>query len=188
MVANQGASILGKGSDIETLALSFYQLPIGYSGRSASIFVSGTPFQRPQGQYPTDGKAVSGTCQKLDFGVEFAAFIGKGNDMGDAIDVSQGEDHIFGVVLMNDWSARDIQFWESSLMWPLNSKNFCRTVSPWIVPLEALEPFPVASQKAVGLNLVMSNWVIFNCCLGPRTCTGTSLRQKKSQHTIFLFE
>ena len=69
--------------------------------------------------------------------------------MGSAIDVDQAEDHIFGVVLMNDWSARDIQFWEATPLGPFNGKNFCTTISPWIVPLEALEPFRTAPKKPV---------------------------------------
>ena len=97
--------------------------------------------RRPKGQILVDGKPTYDNCRKLDFEVEFAAFIGRGNEAGDEIQVNDAEDHIFGVVLMNDWSARDIQEWESVPLGPFNGKNFCTTVSPWIVPLEALEPF-----------------------------------------------
>jgi len=82
---------------------------------------------------------VSGPSRRLDFEVEFAAFIGRGNELGNPINVDEAEDHIFGFVLMNDWSARDIQMYEATLMGPFNGKSFCTTVSPWVVPLEALE-------------------------------------------------
>jgi fumarylacetoacetase len=90
---------------------------------------------------------VSGPCQKLDIEVEFAAFIGQGNQLGAPIDVNDAEDHIFGFVLLNDWSARDIQLYEATLMGPFNGKSFCTTISPWVVPLEALEPFRVAPKE-----------------------------------------
>ena len=82
-----------------------------------------------------------GPSRKLDFEVECAAFIGQGNETGSAISVKEAEDHIFGVVLMNDWSARDIQLREATPLGPFNGKNFATTISPWVVPLEALEPF-----------------------------------------------
>ncbi len=90
---------------------------------------------------------VSGPCRKLDFEVEFACFVGKGNKMGEPIGVDSAEDHIFGFVLMNDWSARDIQMYEATIMGPFNGKSFCTTVSPWVVPPEALDPFRVAPKK-----------------------------------------
>jgi fumarylacetoacetase len=96
-----------------------------------------------------ENKPIFGPCQKLDFEVEFAAFIGQGNEMGEPVDVNNAENHIFGVVLMNDWSARDIQIWESAPLGPFNGKNFCTTISPWIVPLEALEPFQTDSLRPV---------------------------------------
>jgi len=120
---------------------------VAYNGRGSSVVVSGTPFHRPRAQFPVEGVVVSGPSRKLDFEVEFAAFIGRGNDMGSSIDVTEAESHIFGFVLMNDWSARDIQMYEATIMGPFNGKNFCTTVSPWIVPLEALEPFRTSPQK-----------------------------------------
>jgi fumarylacetoacetase len=137
---------------LEEVFPSFLGLPIAYHGRASSVVVSGTPFHRPKGQYLVDGVVQSGPCQKVDFEVEFACFIATGNDMGTSIDVDKAEDHIFGVVLMNDWSARDIQFWESTMMGPFGGKNFCTTVSPWIVPLEALEQFRVAPKLPVGCS------------------------------------
>lgn len=105
------------------------------------MVVSGTPVHRPKGQTRVDGATVSGLCQKLDFEVEFAAFISTGNEFGSSISVDEAEDHIFGFVLLNDWSARDFQKNEHS---PFTSKNFATTISPWIVPLDALEPFRTA--------------------------------------------
>ncbi len=124
-------------------------MPAAYHGRSSSVIVSGTPVHRPKGQFRVDGTGVSGLCQKLDFEVEFAAFIGQGNELGRAIDVGQAEDHIFGFVLLNDWSARDFQKHE---MCPFSCKNFGTTISPWIVPFEALEPFRTAPANA-GVSL-----------------------------------
>ena len=100
--------------------------------------VSGTPIHRPKGQTRVDGRTVSGLCQKLDFEVEFAAFISTGNEFGSLITVDEAEDHVFGFVLLNDWSARDFQKNELA---PFTSKNFATTISPWIVPLDALEHF-----------------------------------------------
>ncbi|KAK5023548.1 hypothetical protein LTS07_006063 [Exophiala sideris] len=141
------AGLVKPGGTIETLCPCFYNLPVAYNGRASSVVVSDTPLHRPNGQFPVDGKLVSGPCRKLDFEVEFACFVGRGNELGEPIDVNSAEDHIFGFVLMNDWSARDIQMYEATLMGPFNGKSFCTTVSPWIVPLEALEPFRVAPKE-----------------------------------------
>lgn len=108
--------------------------------------ISGTPVHRPKGQYRVEGQAKSGLCQKLDFEVEFAAVIGQGSEFGRAIDVEQAEDHIFGFVLLNDWSARDFQ--KNEPAGPFTCKNFATQISPWIVPFEALEPFRVPPTKA----------------------------------------
>ncbi|KAH8897752.1 Fumarylacetoacetase [Thozetella sp. PMI_491] len=133
---------------IESICPSYYSLPTGYHGRSSSVIVSDESFiKRPQGQFKVDQSVEFGPTRKLDFEAEFAAFIGRGNEMGTPVDVDEAEDHIFGFVLMNDWSARDIQMWEASLMGPLNGKNFATTVSPWVVPPEALEQFRVPAQK-----------------------------------------
>lgn len=128
---------------------NFFNLPTGYTGRASSVVVSGTSFRRPNGQFAIDGKPAQSRCLKLDFEVEFAAFIAQGNEMGTPIDVNKAEDHIFGFVLMNDWSARDIQLYESSPLGPFNGKSFCTTVSPWIVPPEALEPFRIVPKETV---------------------------------------
>ncbi|KAH8174570.1 fumarylacetoacetate (FAA) hydrolase family protein [Sarocladium implicatum] len=120
---------------------SFFKMPLAYGGRASSVVISGTPFRRPNGQFMVDKEPHFGPCQKLDYEVEFSAFIGRGNEHGEPIDVDNAEDHIFGVVLMNDWSARDIQGFELDPLGPFNGKNFATTISPWVVPLDALKPY-----------------------------------------------
>ncbi len=124
-------------------------LPVGYHGRASSIFVSGTPFHRPKGQIKPAGAdmpAFSPT-KRLDFELEMAAVIGKSNAPGEPISVDKAEEYIFGFQLFNDWSARDIQAWEYVPLGPFLAKNFFSSVSPWVIPLEALEPFRVQAQK-----------------------------------------
>lgn len=130
-------------------------MPLGYHGRASSLVVSGTSIRRPRGQFLLNDSRTVGPCQKLDFEVEFAAFVGEGSHMGDCIDVDDAQDHIFGFVLLNDWSARDIQRAETGLMGPLNGKNFATSISPWVVPVEALEPFRTKPQLKV-------SWVCFS--------------------------
>ena len=134
------------------LPANFWRIPLGYHGRASSIVVSGTSIHRPNGHFLLNNSPTFGPCQKLDFEVELAAFIGKENTMGDCIGVDDAEKHIFGFVLLNDWSARDIQRAEVGLMGPLNGKNFATSISPWIVPVEALEPFRTAPQPSVSIN------------------------------------
>ena len=121
-------------------------LPVGYHGRASSIVVSGTPVRRPKGQVlPKEAKSpVYRATGRLDFELEMAFVTGKPNPMGTSITTESAEDHIFGLMLFNDWSARDIQKWEYVPLGPFLAKNFASTVSPWIVTLEALEPFRVA--------------------------------------------
>jgi len=118
-------------------------LPVGYHGRSSSICVSGHSFYRPKGQQkPADAEMpVYGPTKLLDIELETAFIIGKSTEMGDTISTANADDHIFGMVLFNDWSARDIQTWEYVPLGPFLAKNFASTISPWIVTLEALEPF-----------------------------------------------
>ncbi|MEI8136884.1 MAG: fumarylacetoacetase [Bacteroidota bacterium] len=118
-------------------------IPVGYHGRASSVSVSGTNFHRPKGQQkPADSdNPVFGPSKLLDIELETAFVIGKSTRMGDIITTEQADDYIFGMVLFNDWSARDIQTWEYVPLGPFLSKNFASTVSPWIVTLEALEPF-----------------------------------------------
>jgi fumarylacetoacetase len=118
-------------------------LPVAYHGRASSIVVSGAEVKRPRGQTkpPDASTPVYGPSKSLDFELETAFFIGPGNSLGQPVSIDRAEDHIFGIVLMNDWSARDIQTWEYQPLGPFLAKNFCTSISPWVVTLEALEPF-----------------------------------------------
>ena len=122
-------------------------LPVGYHGRASSIVVSGTEINRPKGQMkPADvEKPVFGPCKQLDFELEMAFIINKNTEMGESISTQEAEDAIFGMVIFNDWSARDIQSWEYVPLGPFLAKNFGSSVSPWVVTLEALELFRTSS-------------------------------------------
>lgn len=124
-------------------------LPVGYHGRASSIIVSGTPFHRPKGQTkPADADSpVFGPTKLLDFELEVGFIIGKQTQLGDSVSTEVADDHIFGLALFNDWSARDIQTWEYVPLGPFLAKNFASTISPWIVTLDALEPFRTAGYK-----------------------------------------
>lgn len=128
---------------------NWLHLPVGYHGRSSSIVISGTPFHRPKGQTKADDATSPsfGPTRLLDFELEMAFIIGQPNAMGESVSVEKAEDHIFGMVLFNDWSARDIQKWEYVPLGPFLAKNFASHVSPWIVTMDALEPFRVESPK-----------------------------------------
>jgi fumarylacetoacetase len=116
-------------------------LPIGYHGRASSIVVSGTPVTRPRGQLKTGDQPVFGPTGRLDYEAELGFVVGSGNRLGRPISIGDALEHIFGVVLLNDWSARDIQAWEYQPLGPFLAKSFATTISPWIVTLEALAPF-----------------------------------------------
>ena len=118
-------------------------LPVAYHGRASSVVSSGTDVRRPQGQIkPPDAAApVFGPTKSLDYELEMAFLIGPGNSLGQAVPIDRALDHIFGFVLMNDWSARDIQAWEYQPLGPFLAKNFCTSISPWVVTLEALQAF-----------------------------------------------
>jgi fumarylacetoacetase len=121
---------------------NWLHLPVGYHGRASSIVVSGTDIRRPKGQQkPVDAPPVYGPCKLLDFELEMAFIIGKQTSMGESISTEDAEDYIFGLTLFNDWSARDIQKWEYIPLGPFLAKSFASTVAPWIVTLDALEPF-----------------------------------------------
>lgn len=124
-------------------------IPVGYHGRASSIVVSGNNFHRPKGQTkPKDAdQPIFGPSKQLDFELEMAFIVNKNTEMGESISTAEAEDAIFGMVLFNDWSARDIQSWEYVPLGPFLGKNFCSTVSPWVVTLEALEPFRTSSPK-----------------------------------------
>ena len=132
----------------DPLTSNFQWIPIAYHGRSSSIGISGQTFRRPMGQAlpasPAPGarpQPVYGPCARLDFELELAIWIGQGNAQGQTIPLAVAQQHIFGYGLLNDWSARDIQFWEMAPLGPFLGKNFCTTVSPWIVTQEAMAPY-----------------------------------------------
>jgi len=137
---NVGTMFRGKEN---ALMPNWLYLPVGYHGRASSVVVSGTPVKRPCGQSRADDtKPPSfGPCKILDFELEMAFFVGKGNTLGEPIKASEAQEHIFGMVLMNDWSARDIQKWEYVPLGPFTAKNFATTISPWVVTMDALAPF-----------------------------------------------
>ena len=120
-------------------------VPIAYNGRASSIVVSGTPVLRPNGQTkrPDARQPVFGPCRKLDFELEMAFIVGLGNALGEPVAIDSALQHVFGMVLLNDWSARDIQQWEYIPLGPFNSKTFATSISPWVVTIEALGPFRV---------------------------------------------
>jgi len=123
-------------------------LPVGYHGRASSIVLSGTPIRRPSGQiaeFPA-GPPVFGPSRRLDYELELGAFIGPGNALGRPIPIAEAADHVVGVCLLNDWSARDIQTWEYQPLGPFLAKNFATSISPWVVTAEALEPFRRAPE------------------------------------------
>ena len=119
------------------------EMPVGYNGRASTVIVSGTDIVRPSGQLKPnpDDRPIFSACKRLDFELETAFVVGKGNHIGQPIAVDDASDHIFGMVLLNDWSARDIQKWEYVPLGPFNAKTFASEVSPWIVTMDALAPF-----------------------------------------------
>jgi fumarylacetoacetase len=126
-------------------------VPIGYHARASSVVVSGTPVRRPSGQTQAgDGAPVFGPTKALDYELEVGFFTGSGNKLGDPIPIGAAEEHIFGLCLVNDWSARDIQRWEYQPLGPFLSKSFATSISPWVVTLEALAPFRSASARPPG--------------------------------------
>ena len=128
---------------------NWLHLPVGYHGRASSIVISGTDIIRPSGQTkpPTEDKPLFGPTKQMDFELEMGFVVGKSNALGTTVPVNEAESHIFGMMLFNDWSARDIQAWEYVPLGPFLGKNFASTISPWIVTMEALEPFRVAGPE-----------------------------------------
>jgi fumarylacetoacetase len=126
---------------------NYKYVPIGYHGRTSSIVVSGTEICRPSGQIKgADLEPVYTRSRSLDYELEIGALIGSGNQMGQPIPIAEAEEHIFGLCLVNDWSARDIQSWEYQPLGPFLAKNFATSISPWIVPIEALAPYRVGAR------------------------------------------
>ncbi|HZP88107.1 MAG TPA: fumarylacetoacetase [Burkholderiales bacterium] len=133
----------------QPLMPNYKWVPIGYHGRASSIVVSGQPFKRPKGQTKAPDAAVPtfGPSKRLDYELELGFFLAAGNALGQPIPIEEAEDHLFGVCLLNDWSARDVQAWEYQPLGPFLAKNFATTISPWIVTMEALEPFRARFER-----------------------------------------
>ena len=133
----------------DPLSPNFQWLPIAYHGRASSVVISGTAFHRPHGQaLPPGAKApVYGPCARLDYELEMGFYVGPGNALGAPVPLGEAEAQIFGMCLLNDWSARDHQFWEMNPLGPFLGKNFCTSVSPWVVTMEALAPYRVPAVE-----------------------------------------
>ncbi len=149
--SKEHATNLGKmfrGSD-NALMPNWLHMPIGYDGRASSIVVSGTDFARPCGQImpPNADNPIFSASKRLDAELEVGFIVGSNSKLGEPISTQAAPQHIFGVVLLNDWSARDIQKWEYQPLGPFLGKNFCTSISPWVVTLDALEPFRVSGPK-----------------------------------------
>ncbi len=130
----------------DPLTPNYKYVPIAYHGRTSSIVPSGTPVRRPLGQFSSDGvTAAFGPSKGLDYELEVGVFVGRGNDLGEPVPISQADEHWFGLVLLNDWSARDVQRWEAQPLGPFLAKNFATSISPWVVTREALAPFRLAA-------------------------------------------
>lgn len=142
--------ILFRGKE-NALLPNWVHLPVGYHGRASSVVISGSEVRRPQGQMklPDSAVPIFGSSRQLDFELEVGCLIGTGNDRGQPVSIEDAEDYIFGLVLVNDWSARDIQSWEYQPLGPFLAKSFATSISPWVVPFEALEPFRVPASKQV---------------------------------------
>jgi len=128
---------------------NWLHLPVGYHGRASSVVLSGTDIVRPKGQTkaPDAEKPSFGDCNRMDFELEMGVLIGSGNILSEPIAVDEAKDHVFGFTLVNDWSARDIQTWEYIPLGPFLAKNFATSISPWIITMEALEPFKCKSPE-----------------------------------------
>lgn len=143
---NVGIMFRGKEN---ALIPNWLHLPVAYHGRASSVVVSGTDIVRPKGQTkePDADKPSFGASRRMDIELEMGFFIGSGNNLGEPVPIDKAYEHIFGMVLVNDWSARDIQTWEYVPLGPFLAKNFATSISPWVVTMEALEPFKVQGTK-----------------------------------------
>ena len=142
-VLNAGEAVLGK----RELPPGFLHFPVGYGGRSSSILAPGMDVRRPLGQYRSPEGVVFGLSKAMDFELEVACVIGKPSNFGEPIDIDEADEHIFGFLLLNDWSARDIQGLEMNPLGPFNGKSLGTSISPWIVTADALEAYRVEGTK-----------------------------------------
>ncbi|MEM6344322.1 MAG: fumarylacetoacetase, partial [Bacteroidota bacterium] len=180
-------------------------LPVGYHGRASSVIVSGTDIHRPKGQYkPADASLPQfGPTRLLDFELEMAYVIGMATELGDSLDTASAERHVFGLMLFNDWSARDIQGWEYVPLGPFLGKSFASSVSPWIVTLDALEPFRVAGpvqdppvlpylqyEGNRNLDIELEVWIEADKGVQQRVCQSNhkylywNIAQQVAHHTV----
>ena len=152
---NVGVMFRGKDNALQP---NWLHMPIGYNGRASTVVVSGTKVRRPRGQLkpPTADVPSFGPCKRLDFELEMGVVVGQASPIGEMLTEKQAEEMIFGFVILNDWSARDIQQWEYVPLGPFQAKAFATSISPWIVTREALEPFrvhgPGAGAAAAGIS------------------------------------
>jgi len=154
--ANVGTMFRGKEN---ALMPNWLHLPVGYHGRASSVILSGVDVIRPRGQVkPKDAPPEVVASRQLDFELEMGFFVGVGNDLGKPISIEGASDHIFGMALLNDWSARDIQSWEYQPLGPFLAKNFATSISPWVVTMDALKPFrfPLPRQEPAPLPYLYS--------------------------------
>lgn len=179
-------------------------LPVGYHGRASSIVVSGTDIHRPKGQLMPPGaeKPIFGPSMRMDFELELAFVIGRATQLGQTVPVTEAEDYIFGMILFNDWSARDIQQWEYVPLGPFLGKSFASTISPWVVPIEALEPFRVQgpvqdptplpylnSSKPHNFDIALEVWIQPENGTATRVCQSNfkymywNMAQQLAHHT-----
>eukprot|EP00927_Polykrikos_kofoidii_P033811 TRINITY_DN2865_c0_g1_i1.p1 TRINITY_DN2865_c0_g1~~TRINITY_DN2865_c0_g1_i1.p1 ORF type:complete len:447 (+),score=73.37 TRINITY_DN2865_c0_g1_i1:29-1369(+) len=174
---NVGAMFRDKNN---ALLPNWLHIPVAYHGRASSVVVSGTDIRRPRGQTVAKGQdagpPIFGPSKLLDFELEVGCFVGPGNNLGDSISLDKAEDHMFGLVLLNDWSARDIQKWEYVPLGPFLGKNFGTTISPWVVPMAALEPFrvPTPVQDPEPLPYLQQ---------APGSCLGVDVRLEVALQT-----
>jgi len=143
---NIGVMLRGKDNALQP---NWLHIPVGYHGRASSVVISGTDVHRPKGQTkpPDADQPTFGPSRLMDFELEMGFFVGPGNRLGENIPIAEAPEHIFGMVLLNDWSARDIQAWEYVPLGPFLSKNFATSISPWVVTMDALEPFRCAGPE-----------------------------------------
>ena len=173
---------------------NWLHLPVAYHGRASSVVPGGTDIQRPHGQLLPEGASepVFMASREMDFELEMGFFVGPGNGLGAPIPVSQADDHIFGMVLVNDWSARDIQRWEYRPLGPFLAKNLATSISPWIVTMEALEPFrcPGPAQEPVPLPYLQSEGdraydIHLEVSLQSRNMTGPAIISRSNFRRLY---
>lgn len=143
---------------------NYKHVPIGYHGRASSIVISGTEIRRPSGQTKQADSAdpVFGPSRSLDYELEMGIFVGKGNSLGQPVPIGEAEEHIFGLCLVNDWSARDIQSWEYQPLGPFLAKSFATSISPWLVTMEALRPYRVPAAERAKDDPAVLEYLLLN--------------------------